>query len=84
MVTITDIFKLSISYIDNEPFDVSLFTINNKTKQRYWVGEILGAERVIKKEKGAIVRKYRKRGWDSEMRKQLKGYSLDNAGWIGL
>lgn len=64
------------SYIDNEPFDVSLFTINNKTKQRYWVGEILGAERVIKKEKGAIVRKYRKRGWDSGMRKQLKGYSL--------
>lgn len=63
------------SYNEESPFDVSLFTINDKTKQRYWVGEILDVERVFKKEMKTIINKYKKKGWDTEMREQLREYS---------
>ena len=35
------------SYKENLFFDLPLFTINDKTKQRYWVGEILDVEPVF-------------------------------------
>lgn len=63
------------SYTGESPFDVSIFTINSKTKQRYWVGEILDVERVSKEELKTVVIEYKKKGWDSEMREQLREYS---------
>lgn len=63
------------SYKENLPFDISLFTINDKTKQRYWVGEILDVEPVFNKEAKTILNKYKKKGWYAEMREQLKKYT---------
>lgn len=63
------------SYKGNLPFDLSLFTINDKTKQRYWVGEILDVEPICKEEATTILSEYKKRGWYAEMREQLKEYT---------
>ncbi len=62
------------SYKENLPFDISLFTINDKTKQRYWVGEILDVEPVFNKEAKTILSEYKKKGWYAEMQAQLKDY----------
>lgn len=62
------------SYKDELPFDVFLFTINNKTKQRYWVGEILDVEVVFNNEAKTVLGEYKKKGWYAEMREQLKKY----------
>lgn len=53
---------------------ISLFTINDKTKQRYWVGEILDVEPVFNKEAKTILSEYKKKGWYAEMQEQLKDY----------
>ena len=50
------------SYKENLSFDLSLFTINDKTKQRYWVGEILDVEPVFNKEAKTILSEYKKKG----------------------
>ena len=63
------------SYKENLPFDISLFTINGKTKQRYLVGEILDVEPVFNKEAKIIHSEYKKKGWYAEMREQLKEYT---------
>lgn len=62
------------SYKGNLPFDISLFTINDKTKQRYWVGEILDVEPVFNKEAKTILSEYKKKGWYAEMQEQLRDY----------
>lgn len=62
------------SYKENLPFDISLFTINDKTKQRYWVGEILDVEPVFNKEAKTILSEYKKKGWYAEMQEQLRDY----------
>jgi len=62
------------SYKENLSFDLSLFTINDKTKQRYWVGEILDVEPVFNKEAKTILSEYKKKGWYAEMQEQLKDY----------
>lgn len=62
------------SYKENLPFDISLFTINGKTKQRYWVGEILDVEPVFNKEAKIILSEYKKKGWYAEMQEQLRDY----------
>ena len=62
------------SYKENLPFDISLFTINDKTRQRYWVGEILDVEPVFNKEAKTILSEYKKKGWYAEMQEQLKDY----------
>ena len=63
------------SYKENLPFDISLFTINGKTKQRYLVGEILDVEPVFNKEAKIIHSEYKKKGWYAEMREQLREYT---------
>ena len=63
------------SYKDELPFDISLFTINDKTKQRYWIGEIFDVEAVFDKEAKTILSEYKKNGWYAEMREQLKEYA---------
>lgn len=62
------------SYKENQPFDISLVTINDKTRQRYWVGEILDVEPVFNKEAKTILSEYKKKGWYAEMQEQLKDY----------
>ena len=62
------------SYKDELPFDISLFTINGKTKQRYWVGEIFDVELVFNKEAKIILSEYKKKGWYAEMQEQLRDY----------
>lgn len=62
------------TYKENLPFDISLFTINDKTRQRYWVGEILDVEPVFNKEAKTILSEYKKKGWYAEMQEQLKDY----------
>ncbi len=63
------------SYSKKSPFDISLFTINDKTKQRYWVGEILDVERVSNEDATPILSEYKKKGWYAEMQEQLGEYS---------
>lgn len=56
----------------NQIFDVSLYSINSKTKQRWWVGEIKNLEVVPAKESEKIYKIYKKNGWYKEMVSQLK------------
>lgn len=63
------------SYKEELPFDLSLFTIDDKTKQRYWVGEILDVEPVLYNKAKTIISEYKKKGWYAEMQEQLKEYT---------
>ncbi len=58
------------TYID-QTFDVSLYSINSDTKQRWWLGEIKGLEVVSAKESEKVYRKYKQNGWYKEMLSQL-------------
>lgn len=58
-------------------FNLSLFTINGKTKERFWVGEINNLEVISRDSSIAIYKEYEKQGWVAEMASQLKSVSID-------
>ncbi|BCV27180.1 hypothetical protein [Shewanella algae] len=55
----------------NQVFDVSLYSINSDTKQRWWLGEIKNLEVVSAEESERVYKQYKKNGWYKEMLSQL-------------
>ncbi|MEQ8361543.1 MAG: hypothetical protein RH948_01675 [Cyclobacteriaceae bacterium] len=53
-------------------YDVWLYTIENITKKRFWVGEIKNVEVIGAEEANRVKAIYRKKGWLKEMESQLK------------
>ena len=58
------------TYLD-QIFDVSLYSINSDTKQRWWLGEIKNLEVVSAEESERVYKQYKKNGWYKEMLSQL-------------
>ena len=58
-------------YLDSA-FNVSLYTIDNRSKQRWWLGGIENLEVVSPKESARIYEEYKRRGWLEEMRSDLR------------
>ncbi len=59
-------------------YNLSLFTINGKTKERYWIGEINEIEVISEKESKRVYDFYKKVGWHDEMIEQLKIVDVDS------
>lgn len=57
---------------DKAIFNISLYSINNDTKQKWWIGEILNVEVISEEKSISISNEYKKRGWLQEMRKQVE------------
>ena len=58
-------------------YNISLYSINSKTKERWWLGEIKYVEVVTDKESKKIYAEYKKRHWLKEMHEQLKAVGAD-------
>ena len=58
-------------------FDLSLFTINGKTGQRFWVGEIKSLEVITTDDSVVLSNEYENRGWKKEMADQLKAVNIN-------
>lgn len=52
-------------------YNVSLYSINSKTKERWWLGEIKNVEVIQEKESKKAYKEYKKRHWLKEMYAQL-------------
>ncbi len=63
-------------YLGNK-YNISLYSINSKTKERWWLGEIKDVEVVTDKESKKIYGEYKKRHWLKEMHEQLKDASAN-------
>lgn len=66
------------SYLD-EPFQLSLYSINNRSKQRWWLGTIQNVLSVSEEESARVYDLYEKRGWLDQMRAQLAAVGADMA-----
>lgn len=60
-----------------EKFHISLYSIDNKTKARWWIGEIKNVEVTTPKESRKIFKIYKKNKWFQEMIQQLKKVGAD-------
>jgi hypothetical protein len=58
--------------LQGQTLDLSLYTINDRTKQRRWLGKICNVKIVTEKESRRIYDSYEKRGWLDEMRSQIR------------
>jgi hypothetical protein len=58
--------------------DLLLYTIDNKTKRRYWVASICGVEVVTEKQSSQTNRLFEKNGWLDEMREQVQMQGLND------
>ena len=54
-----------------QTFDISLYSIDDDTKARWWVGRILGVEVISQTESRTVYSIYKKNGWLKEMEQQL-------------
>lgn len=59
-------------YLEQKIFDISLYSIHEKTKVRYWLGEIKKAEVIDSQESSRVFSIYKANGWYDEMIQQLK------------
>jgi hypothetical protein len=72
---------------ENRSYDVSLYTINSKTKQRFWVGEIKDLYVIDKATSEKIKKEYISRGWYTEMEEQIAQSGASTKGfsnWKGI
>lgn len=72
---------------ENKCYDVWLYTINNKTKQRYWIGEIKNLEVIDRTTSEEIKKEYIRKGWFKEMEQQIKRSGANSDGfsnWKGV
>lgn len=53
-------------------FDISVYSINDETKQRWWIGEIQDVVVVGEKESREVYKTYKANGWYKEMLSQLR------------
>jgi len=58
-------------------FDIHLYSINNDTKERWWVGKIKNVEIISHKKANEIYVLYKSKGWLKEMSNQLKVVGAD-------
>lgn len=63
-------------YLGNT-YNISLYSINSKTKERWWLGEIRNVEVIEEKESEKAYKKYKKRHWLKEMYAQLEDVGAD-------
>lgn len=59
------------SAYENRVFDIWLYTIDGRTKKRYWVGEIENVQVIDTAKQKTIVNYYKRRGWLKEMEDQI-------------
>lgn len=52
-------------------FNISLYTINSLTKERWWIGKIKDAKVISKQKAIDVLEEYQKKGWFKEMLDQL-------------
>ncbi len=62
-------------------FTIWLYTIDNRTKNRYWVGEIFGAEVISITEADRIKKEYIRKGWLSVMEEQIRNSGANPKGF---
>lgn len=62
---------------EGEIFDISFYTINSATKERWWLGEVLNVQVVSGDESKAVYSAYKKNGWLREMCAQLESVGAD-------
>lgn len=60
-----------------QPLNFLLYTIDNKSKNRYWVAAIQRAQVLTSEEADSARNKFRKNGWIKEMQKQVEAQGLD-------
>jgi hypothetical protein len=58
-------------------FDINLYSIDNSTKERWWLGKIRNAEIISREEANDTFKTYTKNGWIKEMIEQLKVVDAD-------
>jgi len=63
-------------YIDQK-FNISLYSINDKTKERWWLGEIKNVIVTTSEESKKVFGLYKKNKWHQEMIQQLKDVGAD-------
>lgn len=61
----------------DEPFQLSLYAIDNRTKQRWWLGTICQVEVVGSEESGRVYDRYDELGWLDQMRNELRAVEVD-------
>jgi hypothetical protein len=61
-----------------ERFNVSLYSINEETKERWWIGTIKNVEVIDEKESQRVYSIYKKSGWLKEMASQLLSVDVDD------
>ena len=61
----------------NKIFDISLYSIDNSTKKRWWLGKIKNVVIISAEETKTAYKIYKKNGWLKEMTKQLKIIDAD-------
>ena len=60
-----------------EIFDIHLYSIDNSTKKRWWLGKIKNVEIITKDEAKIAFKAYKRNGWIKEMIEQLKVVDAD-------
>lgn len=65
---------------EGEKFDISFFTINSLTKERWWLGEIKNLIVVSGDESKHVFAEYKRNGWLREMYAQLEAVVRDACG----
>lgn len=58
-------------------FDISLYSIDNNTKIRWWLGEIKNVDIIPEEESTKVLKIYKKKGWYAEMIEQLRNVDAD-------
>jgi hypothetical protein len=74
-------------FYTGKKYDVWLFTIDSKTKLRYWVGKINTLEVISSEHAKQIKQLYREKGWLNEMDEQIIASGADNdvfSKWNGI
>lgn len=59
-------------------FNISLYTVNGDTKEKFWLGEISNVYIPYKEESLEVVEVYRKKGWLDEMVNNLSDVGADS------
>jgi hypothetical protein len=65
------------SKYEGQTFDISLYSINEEMKTRWWVGHILAVTVTTPQESKKIYAVYKKNGWLKEMEEQLRIVGAD-------
>lgn len=70
-----------------QAFDIQLYSIDNKTKKRYWIGEIRNTVVLNKAEAEQVKEEYKRLGWFEDMEDQIVASGANKEGfsdWKGV